>query len=67
MSKMVPASTPCMKICVLDPNTGLCEGCGRTIDEIARWSVMSEAERQRIMADLENRKDTPASAQDEET
>ncbi len=63
---MAPVATPCIQVCVLDPNTGLCEGCGRTIDEIARWAVMSEAERQRIMADLKDRKDTASSARDEE-
>lgn len=44
--------SPCIKICTLDARSGLCLGCGRTIDEIARWSGMSEAERARIMAEL---------------
>ena len=30
----------------------MCLGCGRTLDEIARWIAMSEAERGRIMAEL---------------
>ena len=47
--------TPCIKVCTLDARTGLCLGCGRTIDEIARWSSMSEAERARIMEDLAQR------------
>ena len=53
---MVQASTPCVQVCVLDPATGLCEGCGRTLDEIAAWSALSEAERRRIMADLDRRR-----------
>jgi predicted Fe-S protein YdhL (DUF1289 family) len=44
--------TPCVKICTLDARSGLCLGCGRTIDEIARWSTMSAAERARVMAEL---------------
>jgi predicted Fe-S protein YdhL (DUF1289 family) len=44
--------TPCVNICALDPRTGLCFGCSRTIDEIAAWSRMSDAERRRIMAEL---------------
>ncbi len=28
---------PCVKICTLDARSGLCLGCGRTLDEIARW------------------------------
>jgi predicted Fe-S protein YdhL (DUF1289 family) len=44
--------TPCIKVCVLDPRSGQCSGCGRTLDEIARWGAMSEAERQAIMKAL---------------
>ena len=44
--------TPCVKICTLDAGSGLCLGCGRTIDEIARWGTMSAAERSRVMAEL---------------
>lgn len=48
-------STPCVKICVIDPARRLCEGCGRTLAEIAGWSRMSEAERLAIMAKLRER------------
>jgi predicted Fe-S protein YdhL (DUF1289 family) len=44
--------SPCIKICTLDPGRGLCLGCGRTIEEIAAWSVMSAAERTTLMAQL---------------
>jgi uncharacterized protein len=44
--------TPCVKICTFDPLHGLCSGCGRTLEEIAQWSDMSDAERRRIMAEL---------------
>jgi predicted Fe-S protein YdhL (DUF1289 family) len=44
--------TPCVKICTLDARSGLCLGCGRTVDEIARWIEMSAAERARIIAEL---------------
>jgi predicted Fe-S protein YdhL (DUF1289 family) len=47
--------SPCTKVCTLDARSGLCLGCGRTIDEIARWSAMSAAERARIMAELPGR------------
>jgi predicted Fe-S protein YdhL (DUF1289 family) len=30
----------------------LCDGCGRTIDEIASWSSFSPEDRRRIMAEL---------------
>ena len=52
----VPApSTPCVKICIVDPVSGLCIGCGRTIAEIAAWTAMSEAERLAVMAGLGER------------
>ena len=44
--------TPCVNVCLLDAELGLCVGCGRTIDEIASWASMSDAERAAIMAAL---------------
>jgi uncharacterized protein len=55
-------STPCIKICTMDPQAGICAGCGRTLEEIARWGGMTESERLRIMqlltARLEKAKQT---------
>ncbi|HKD21910.1 MAG TPA: DUF1289 domain-containing protein [Rhizomicrobium sp.] len=45
-------STPCIKICTMDARSGLCAGCGRSLEEIARWGTMSESERLRIMETL---------------
>jgi predicted Fe-S protein YdhL (DUF1289 family) len=50
----VPAS-PCVKICVMDPLSGFCIGCGRTIAEISMWPEMSGDERRRTMAGLAER------------
>jgi uncharacterized protein len=47
--------TPCEKICVLDPPSGLCRGCGRTLTEIERWTALSSGERARVMAELPGR------------
>jgi hypothetical protein len=44
--------SPCIKVCQMDPRRGLCLGCQRTLDEIARWGGMSDAERERILAEL---------------
>jgi len=52
---MTRVSSPCIRVCMLDPETGLCEGCGRTREEIAGWYRMSEEDRQRIMAELPER------------
>jgi len=43
--------TPCVNICKLDER-GICIGCFRSLQEIAAWSRMSEAERRLIMAGL---------------
>lgn len=40
--------SPCIGICTVDA-AGVCEGCLRTLDEIARWSTMGDAERLRVM------------------
>ena len=48
-------STPCVNFCWSDPDHGLCEGCGRTRDEIARWCFISEDERLKIMSGLQER------------
>jgi uncharacterized protein len=47
--------TPCVNVCLLDSETGLCVGCGRTIGEIAGWASMSDSERRAIMATLSER------------
>ena len=52
---MASVETPCEKICLLDEASGLCRGCGRSLDEIARWSGYSDAERRRVMAELPRR------------
>jgi predicted Fe-S protein YdhL (DUF1289 family) len=37
---------------MIDPGTGLCFGCGRSLPEIARWHRIDNAERLAIMAQL---------------
>jgi predicted Fe-S protein YdhL (DUF1289 family) len=44
--------TPCVAVCMIDPKTKLCFGCGRTLPEIARWHAMESAERLSVMARL---------------
>jgi predicted Fe-S protein YdhL (DUF1289 family) len=48
----MPIASPCTKVCTIDPLSGLCRGCGRRLEEIARWMSLTEGERTRIMADL---------------
>lgn len=55
MSGARQTPSPCTNVCVLDPVTGWCRGCGRTIDEIARWGSTDQADRAAVMAELPKR------------
>lgn len=48
--------SPCNKICTVDSHGGYCIGCGRTLDEIARWGSFTDEERARIMRALVERR-----------
>jgi len=54
-------TSPCVNICRLDARNR-CEGCSRTLAEIASWSKLSDAERERIMAELPVRGMLPPAA-----
>lgn len=43
-----PVPSPCRSICKMDRETGYCEGCLRTIEEIAAWSNADDAQRRRV-------------------
>ncbi|MDQ2093322.1 DUF1289 domain-containing protein [Rhodalgimonas zhirmunskyi] len=50
-----PIESPCVKICVMHEETGICTGCYRTRDEIAGWMRKSPEERREIMGALPER------------
>lgn len=50
---MVPS--PCINVCVIDPGTGWCRGCLRTLDEVAGWTAFSDAEKQAVLERLRER------------
>jgi predicted Fe-S protein YdhL (DUF1289 family) len=54
----IEIETPCVKLCVVDPDTGFCIGCGRTRDEIGAWLALSAGERHEIVLDLADRLST---------
>lgn len=58
--------SPCNKVCTLDPTGHICIGCRRTVDEIAAWASLSDAQRARIVAELPKRRlpDATHSAKD---
>ena len=47
--------SPCNSVCRMDPVTGWCEGCLRTLDEIAAWSQLPGAARRVVWQDLRRR------------
>lgn len=52
--------SPCVDICVIHPDTRLCLGCHRSIDEIATWSTMTPEGRRAVMAELPARAEEAA-------
>jgi predicted Fe-S protein YdhL (DUF1289 family) len=56
-------STPCVSLCWIDPTHGLCEGCGRTRDEISSWCFITEEERLATMTRLKARLDAVKASQ----
>lgn len=56
VAAVAPVTSPCVNICRMDARSGLCIGCARTLDEIARWSQASMDERRRILALLPERR-----------
>lgn len=47
--------SPCVQVCVVHPQARICIGCHRSIDEIARWSKMTDTERAEVRAELPGR------------
>jgi len=48
--------TPCIKVCVVDGESGLCLGCYRQLSEVAGWTKLSDDERDAILAELPARR-----------
>jgi uncharacterized protein len=48
--------SPCVSVCLMDAKTGLCQGCLRTLDEIAAWSSAGDALKRDIWARLDARR-----------
>jgi len=57
MAKSPYPTTPCIAVCQIDPKTGFCMGCYRTLKEIAQWGKFSEDARVALLPELERRKE----------
>jgi uncharacterized protein len=51
--------SPCINVCRMNPETSLCEGCYRTLDEIAAWASLSPEEKRAVLARLPARRSRP--------
>ena len=47
--------SPCVSVCRMDAQTGYCEGCLRTLDEIRLWGMASDADKRAVWAAIEDR------------
>jgi predicted Fe-S protein YdhL (DUF1289 family) len=52
-----PMPSPCINICQMDPRTGYCVGCWRTIDEIVAWGSAREDFKRAVWVELKRRAD----------
>lgn len=53
MADMPHPPSPCTNLCTVDPATDVCRGCGRTMDEIARWGWMTAEEKTNVLRRIE--------------
>jgi predicted Fe-S protein YdhL (DUF1289 family) len=57
MNRAAPAvASPCINVCRMDATSGLCEGCLRTLDEIAAWGTMDDDDKRAVWQRLEQRR-----------
>lgn len=49
MSSVPPIATPCRRICRLGSD-GLCDGCGRSLQEIGAWLLLDDDQRREVLA-----------------
>ncbi len=53
MAENIPS--PCVSVCRMDADRGLCVGCYRTLDEICEWSRMDDAAKRQTWAAIAQR------------
>ena len=49
-------ASPCTSVCRMDARTGWCEGCLRTLDEIAAWAKLGDADKRAVWQQLDERR-----------
>jgi predicted Fe-S protein YdhL (DUF1289 family) len=51
-----PVPSPCISVCRIDPTSGLCVGCLRSLDEIACWGALDDSARRDILRAVADRR-----------
>ncbi|MEO5845421.1 MAG: DUF1289 domain-containing protein [Caldimonas sp.] len=54
----VVVASPCTGICSIEPASGWCDGCLRTIEEIAAWGALDDRSRREVLKRLPARRAT---------
>jgi predicted Fe-S protein YdhL (DUF1289 family) len=54
-NSQVEVKSPCIGVCTIDDESGLCQGCYRNLDEIKGWWDMSQNEQLNLLKTLEER------------
>jgi predicted Fe-S protein YdhL (DUF1289 family) len=49
-------ASPCISVCRMDEASGWCEGCLRTLDEIAAWSLLDDEDKRAVWVELSRRR-----------
>lgn len=55
-AEFVEIESPCVSQCGLDPETNICTGCGRTVDEIRAWKLADNSEKLAILTAMAQRR-----------
>lgn len=50
-----PVPSPCVSVCRMDPQSGLCLGCWRDIDEIIAWGRLDEDGKREVWQSISER------------
>jgi predicted Fe-S protein YdhL (DUF1289 family) len=58
LKQELEVASPCIDVCRMDAASGYCEGCQRSLEEIASWSAYGPAEKRAVLAQLPARKKT---------
>ena len=53
-------ASPCISLCRIEPASGLCAGCFRTLDEIALWGALTDEQKHEVWQEISARRTAAA-------